>query len=222
VHDTRAQRSTVFGAESRSQAPPGGTSRNTSASRKSVRQRLRVCGGVEVQLCRALAARRVHVEEGEGSKCGKSRGGRPRHAADRCVRAHVSSLLYSKMDRQEGGTVLRVCDRRRPREHARQIETRIPSRAYCRSPISASSRLGASPIFSIVTGLMFVGICRAASCPSSRMIAAQRRRDAAEKRLFQIPPLTTRRGAATASFVGSHCSMSSRPCLWLVEVHHER
>jgi hypothetical protein len=65
VHDARAQRSAIFGAEPARCEPVRAVRLEEHVRVAQERaQRLRVCGGVQVELGRALAARRLYVEEG--------------------------------------------------------------------------------------------------------------------------------------------------------------
>jgi hypothetical protein len=83
-------------------------------------------------------------------------------------------------------------------------------------PSPLSTRLGASPILVIDTGLMFVWYipCGVLSITSNeRNAAAQRCRWKVTASNSSADHSAS--AAATEALVGSHCRMSSRPCLWL-------
>ena len=92
--------------------------------------------------------------------------------------------------------------------------TRIPSSACWISPGSVRTRFGASSILAMYIGLMFVWNmpCGVASISSyERSAAAQRCRRNTSASNSTADHLAS--AAATASFVGSHCRISRRPCL---------
>jgi hypothetical protein len=161
----------------------------------------------------SCAYRAMSPRRGMGARAdaGTSPRGRLRHALTWTI-----SFPEMKMSKRRECIPARVRPHMGPASTRVRSSTRIPSSAYWMSPWSVRIRLGASPILVIDAGLMFVW-----KIPWGVMSITSNDRSAAAQRCLRNTSASNSSADHSASavemaaLVGSHCRMSSRPCLWL-------